>query len=120
MAKSVKTQLREIAEAAKISDKQKAFIIAQSEAMGVKFTPTNCGNCYQDQAVILWSKLVEDENAKDKNRRFLLRPGKDVTWNNIRVNATTSEADLEALLAQGFPRHFFSRIDGEDGNWLGL
>lgn len=115
MAKSIKTQLREIAEAEKITDKQKALIIVQSEAMGVEFVERGkCGDCYKDQAVRLWAILAEKDEKKNKSRRYLLRPGKDVFWRNIRVNATLSDEELAGLLENGFPRQFFARIDGVD------
>lgn len=117
MAKDRKTILREIAESKDtLTDKQRDYVRRQSEAMGVQFRETSCGDCYRDQAAVLWRILCEKDTPK--SRKYLLRAGVDVIWKGRRVNATCSDDDLAALLEQGFPRNFMKRIDGKDGNYL--
>lgn len=117
MAKTIKTQLREIAEARVLTAKQRAFVTTQSEAMGVPFVKTACRDCYKDQAVRLWRVVCEKE-AQEKGRKYILRGGIDVIWRGVRVNMTKTDTELARLLDDGFPRNFFSRINGEDGQWL--
>lgn len=120
MAKGIKMQLKEIAEAAELTDKQRSFIVSQSETMGVKFNPykTTCGDCYRDQAIILWRLIAEQEAQESTTRKYLLRAGIDVIWRGVRVNATLTDKELAELLKAGFPQNYFIRINGEDGRWL--
>ncbi len=111
MTKSIKAQLRDIATNGARTDRQRAFIVEQSNLMGVQFVVTTCRDCYKDQAAVLWRMIAEQEMPA--SRKYVLRAGKDVIWRGKRVNATCSEAELKALLEAGFPREFFSKINGK-------
>lgn len=111
MAKTTKTQLKEIAERGARTEAQRAFIVTQSQELGIPFRVTSCSDCYRDQAVILWRTLCERDIPK--SRKYVLRVGKDVVWRGRRVNATCSDEELKALLEAGFPSEFFYKIDGK-------
>lgn len=67
--KDIQERLRGIAEGAlPLTDEAKAFVEEQSEALGLAFTKTACGNCYRDQALRLWSKLRRGERAMVENK----------------------------------------------------
>lgn len=114
-----KERLQQIAESkSALTQAERRYIISTSKSMGLPFVERKCGDCYRDQAVLLWRKLVEAEQATDTERKYLLRPGIDVIFRGRRINATCSDEELKAYLAQGFSRNFFSRINGKDGRWL--
>ena len=120
MAKSTKTRLKEIAlQDEPLTQAQRDYIVEQSTALGVVFEPhrTQCGDCYRDQAAILWRKAAEDE-AKKTTRKYILRQGVDVIWRGVRINMTLTDAELADVLRRGFPQDYFIRIDGQDGSWL--
>lgn len=110
MAKNIKTLLKEIATNGATTDKQKQFIREQSEKMGVAFNErTRCNDCYKDQAVILWRIIAEGEVAE--GRHYVLHAGVDVIWKGRRINATLTEQQLKELYKEGFPRHFYAKVD---------
>lgn len=101
-----------------LTERQRADIIAMSVQMGVEFNPlSGCPNCYRDQVHILWRKLAEQEVLQTSKRKYLLREGVDVVFKGVRINAATLTDKLAAeLLSDGFSRHFFLRINGENRN----
>ena len=112
-----KEKWRAYAEAETLTDAQKAAIKQAAEKAGFVFKPYNskCGGCYKDMAVLLWKKEFEKEAAKDKSRKYILKPDTNVIWRGklgeLRVDASCTDEQLAKYLANGFPREFFSKID---------
>lgn len=96
--------------ASQLTDAEKAFITHTSISMGVDFSPRNhCGQCYSDQAVVLWKRYKETKATKTDTRKYILREGVDVMFRGIRVNAATlTDALGDQLVAQGFPKMLFA------------
>lgn len=107
----MKNKLKTISEKRALSQADKDFIVELSNELGVPFEPkaTKCGNCYKDQAVILWRKLSEDDE-----KQYMLRPAIDVIFQNRRYNNTCTDEELAAALEKGLPRHLYAKIAGEN------
>jgi hypothetical protein len=57
------------------------------------------------------TEMQAAESDTPDERRYILKPGVDVFFGNIRVNETTITDELaEAILARGFERKFFAKI----------
>lgn len=106
-----------LAQADSLSEKDKKYIVKISSELGIEFKQTNCPNCYHDQALVLWRELQSKDNANSK-RLYVLRTGIDVIWKGRRVNELLQDDELAELLQAGFPKDYFTRINGEDGRWL--
>lgn len=127
-------RLKKIAEMLpeEIGAEEKQFVQDQAAGAGVKINVRrNCKNCYIDAAVQIYDKLkrrAEGEEAQaeseaptesekqaesetptesEKPKPLRLRAGVDVFYLGMRINAATSQEDLQKIKAQGFPAHFF-------------
>lgn len=115
---NVKNELREIVNtpASKLTADQKAKVREYAQAYGVEFTPKGrCGSCYHDAAMAIFNKIAESEAevaAETDTRRYILRPGVDLWFGNIRVNeATITDALAEEILARGFNPKYFVKCE---------
>lgn len=90
-----------------LTEDDKNFIKATSAEMGVEFTPKKrCGNCYIDQAVILWHKMNQPTPAE--GRKWSLVGGRVFYVNGRRYSDDTiTDADAEELMEMGFPKYWF-------------
>ena len=115
---SIKNELREIVNtpARELTLEQKNRVQAIVADLGIEFErpKKGCGSCYHDAAMKCYNRATEmqaAENETTDDRRYILKPGVDVFFGNIRVNETTITDDLaEAILARGFERKFFAKI----------
>ena len=115
---NVKNELREIVNtpASKLNAEQKAKVREYAQEYGVEFTPKGrCGSCYHDAAMAIFNKIAESEAevaAQTDTRRYILRPGVDLWFGNIRVNeATITDALAEEILARGFNPKYFVKCE---------
>ena len=115
---NVKNELREIVNtpASKLTADQKAKVREYAQAYGVEFTPKGrCSSCYHDAALAIFNKIQESEAevaAQTDTRRYILRPGVDLWFGNIRVNeATITDALAEEILARGFNPKYFVKCE---------
>lgn len=111
-----KERLIEIAQAASLTDAQKAYIAEQAAKAGIPFSPntSRCLDCYKDMAVVLWSAECRKEALKDSERQYILRPGIDVRFKGQRVNDTLSDAEFAALVENKFPTEFFLKMPNNE------
>ena len=99
----------------KLTDVEKEFVKDICTEFGVKFEPksTRCKSCYQDAALQCYNeatKRAAAEGVKDSERSYVLRPGVDVYFGSVRVNAATLTDELaEKIIARGFDKKFFSK-----------
>lgn len=101
-------RLKEIASKKALTKADKDYIMAKSVELGLQFEPKGrCGNCYKDQAVILYRAL-----AKDDSRKWLLWPSVDVIWQGDRVNNTRTDDELQRYAESGLPLSLFEVING--------
>lgn len=114
----VKDFLREVVNTpvAKLNPDQKANVREYAKAYGVEFTPKGrCSSCYHDAAMTIFNKIQESEAevaAQTDTRRYILRPGVDVWFGNIRVNeATITDTLAEEILARGFNHKYFVKCE---------
>ena len=113
-----KEVLREVLNtpAKKLTAHQKGCVREFAEAYGVEFEPKGrCSSCYHDTALAVFNKIQESEaavSAEKDTRRYILRPGVDVYFGNIRVNeATLTDKMAENILARGFEKSFFVKCE---------
>ena len=90
------------------------FVKACAKELGVQIKNTRCRACYYDAAcecvVRMREESPEEKAAETDNRRYVLRPGVDVYFGNIRVNAATLTDELaERIIASGFEKKFFAK-----------
>lgn len=99
-------KLRAIIERGTVSAEEKQFIADLSIKHKLDFDPKKgCDNCYFDQAVLLASKLKEEE---PKTCSVRLRDDIDVVINGYRINnATLTDELVERYRGKGLPEHWF-------------
>ena len=94
----------------------KQFIAETAEELGVEFAPkSRCKSCYFDAAILCLVELKKQgaqvETEKDE-RAYVLRPGLDVRFGDVRVNEYTLTDDLaRELIARGFDKKFFVKCE---------
>lgn len=103
----------------RLTDAEKGIVQDLCVVLGIKFEPksTRCKSCYQDAALQCYNEVMKraDEYArfslegeKDSERSYVLRPGVDVFFGSVRVNAATLTDELaEKIIARGFDKKFF-------------
>lgn len=116
MTQEQKERLRDIinAGAKGMTADDRAFIRELAKQNGIVIKNTRCKNCYFDAAVDLsWKEKEKEIGAgaeKNADRRFVLRPGVDVYFGSVRVNAETLTDELaERIIARGFEKKFFAK-----------
>ena len=90
----------------------RAFVRELAKKNGIEIKNTRCKDCYLDAAVASLRLDREKETAESEQetdeRRYVLRPGVDVYFGSIRVNAETLTDELaERIIARGFEKKFF-------------
>ena len=101
---------------AKHFEEDKEYIASACKYLAIEFEPrSRCKDCYYDAAMQCLMKLHEataKEDAKEDERKFILRPNLDVYFGNVRVNESTITDDLaRELIAQGFDKKFFVKCE---------
>ena len=101
---------------AQMSKEDKEYIAGACKALAIEFEPkSRCKDCYYDAAMQCLMKLREataKEDAKEDERKFILRPNLDVYFGNVRVNESTITDDLaRELIAQGFDKKLFVKCE---------
>lgn len=97
----------------KLTDVEKGIVQDLCVVLGIKFEPksTRCKSCYQDAALQCYNevmKIAAKEGEEDSERSYVLRPGVDVFFGSVRVNAATLTDELaEKIIARGFDKKFF-------------
>ena len=115
MTQEQKDRLREIVNAGAkgMTSDVRAFVRKLAKENGLEIKNTRCKDCYIDTAVLLLRMDCEKEAApaeKNADRRFVLRPGVDVYFGDVRVNADTLPDELaERIIARGFEKKFFAK-----------
>lgn len=117
--KEMQKVLRDIAEtpADMLTAEDKAYVRKAAAELGVQFSAgkSRCKACYIDAAILCFSaaKTKEaEESAASDERRFILVPGTDVYFGNIRVNEATLTDELaERILARGFSKDYFVKCE---------
>lgn len=115
----VKNKLNEIVNSMshKLTAEEKHFVRQCAKELGIEFEPKNtrCQSCYFDAAILCLKELRTREAIKETEtdgRRFVLRPGVDVYFGNIRVNNETLTDELaERIINRGFERKFFIKCE---------
>lgn len=105
-------ELRELCERVakrrKTSSEEKTVIAAECRERGIELN-TKCPNCYVDAAVLIYSQLPKREQPEETGRKWILRPGIDVTFGGIRICAATITDELaEDIVARGFSKMLFA------------
>lgn len=113
MTQEQKDRLRDIVNAGAkgMTADVRAFVRDLAEDNGIVITNTRCKDCHLDAAVALL-RLDREKDAvpaeENDGRRYILRPGVDVYFGSVRVNAETLTDDLaERIIARGFEKKFF-------------
>ncbi len=58
----MKDKLKKMFDKKKLSEKDKEFILEESQKAGIKFNPKRgCSNCYKDQITVLYNLLTAEE-----------------------------------------------------------
>ena len=101
---------------AQMSKEDKEYIASACKDLAIEFEPkSRCKDCYYDAAMQCLMKLHEataKEDAKEDERKFILRPNLDVYFGNVRVNESTITDNLaRELIAQGFDKKFFVKCE---------
>ncbi len=117
---TAKAALKEILNtpASKLTAEQKEVVKEYAKEYGVPFTPkSRCKDCYHDAAMQIYNKLTQEDaeleaeaeaEAQEETRRYILRPGVDVWFGNIRVNPATLTDELaEYIISRGFKTKYF-------------
>ena len=113
MTQEQKDRLRDIinAGAKGMTADVRAFVRDLAEENGIEIKNTRCKDCYLDAAVALLRLDRESKNESEQENdgcRYVLRPGVDVYFGNVRVNAETLTDELaERIIARGFEKKFF-------------
>jgi len=114
MTQEEKDRLREIinAGAKGMTADVRAFVRDLAEENGIEIKNTRCKDCHFDAAVTLLcldrEKDADAYTEENDGRRYILRPGVDVYFGSVRVNAETLTDDLaERIIARGFEKKFF-------------
>lgn len=113
MTQEQKDRLRDIinAGAKGMTADVRAFVRDLAEENGIEIKNTRCKDCHIDAAVALLRLDRESKNESEQEndgRRYVLRPGVDVYFGNVRVNAETLTDELaERIIARGFEKKFF-------------
>ena len=119
MAKeTAKADLKEILNtpASKLTAEQKEAVKGYAKEYGVPFKPkSRCRDCYHDAAMQIYNKLNQEDaelEAQEETRRYILRPGVDVWFGNIRVNPATITDELaEYIISRGFKTKYFIKCE---------
>ena len=113
-----KPRLQQIAEnnAVQLTASDKQMIREAAAAVGIEFEPkSRCTSCYRDAAVQILVALKDLETRpveQADGRRYILRPGVDLLFGDIRVNeATMTDALAEKIIARGFNKKYFSKCE---------
>ena len=114
-----KQRLQQIAEnnAVQLTASDKQMIREAAAAVGIEFEPkSRCTSCYRDVAVQILVALKQFEAPADTEptdgRRYILRPGVDLLFGDIRVNeATMNDALAEKIIARGFNKKYFAKCE---------
>lgn len=119
MTESTEKRLQRIAKMTDrvLADKDKEYIEKSSEKLGLTFEPKSrtCGNCYADQAALIYKTLKDKESGKS-DAKFVLYAGVDVIFRGYRVNeATITDTLCEVLLGLGFNPRYFKKMP-KNGN----
>jgi hypothetical protein len=90
------------------------FVKACARELRVQIKNTRCRACYYDAAcecvVRMREEIMEEKSAETDNRKYILRPGVDVYFGDIRVNAATLTDELaERIITRGFEKKFFAK-----------
>lgn len=115
MTQEQKEMLRNIVNAGtkEMTANDRAFVRELANANGLEIKNTRCKDCYLDAAVEMLQADREKETAKAEEkteRRYVLRPGVDVYFGSVRVNAETLTDELaERIIARGFEKKFFAK-----------
>ena len=116
MTQEQKDRLREIVNAGAkgMTSDVRAFVRKLAKENGLEIKNTRCKDCYFDVAVNLsWLEKEKEIGAgaeENADRRFVLRPGVDVYFGSVRVNADTLTDELaERIIARGFEKKFFAK-----------
>lgn len=116
MTQEEKERLREIVSASSkgTNAEDRAFVRELTNKNGIEIKNTRCKDCYIDAAVALLRLDREKETAESEQetdeRRYVLRPGVDVYFGSVRVNAETLTDELaERIIARGFEKKFFAK-----------
>ena len=116
MTQEEKDRLRAIlnAGAKGMTADDRAFVRDLAKENGIDIKNTRCKDCYLDAAVALLRLDREKETAESEQetdeRRYVLRPGVDVYFGSVRVNAETLTDELaERIIARGFEKKFFAK-----------
>ena len=114
MTQEQKDRLRDIinAGAKGMTADVRAFVRGLAEENGIEIKNTRCKDCHLDAAVALLrldrEKDASAETEENDDRRYVLRPGVDVYFGSVRVNAETLTDDLaERIIARGFEKKNF-------------
>ena len=114
MTQEEKDRLRAIlnAGAKGMTADDRAFVRELAKENGIDIKNTRCKDCYRDAAVALLRLDREKETAESEQetdeRRYVLRPGVDVYFGSVRVNAETLTDELaERIISRGFEKKFF-------------
>lgn len=116
MTQEQKERLRAIVEkgARKMTAEDRAFVRELAKTYNVNIPNNRCRDCIVDAAFeLLRLDQEEDKGAEAKkktDRRFVLWPGVDVYFGDVRVNAETLTDELaERIIARGFEKKFFAK-----------
>lgn len=102
--------LKQIADGKTLTQYDKNFIKQASADNDIPFTPKgNCGNCYRDQAVILYKAMKKEVSPAD-GRKYHLPVGVQVNF----LGMTIKDADLtdtlaESLIERGLSADVFAK-----------
>lgn len=111
MTQKQKDRLRDIVNAGAkgMTADVRAFVRDLAEENGIEIKNTRCKDCHLDAAVALLRLDRESESEQENDgRRYILRPGVDVYFGSVRVNAETLTDELaERIIARGFEKKFF-------------
>lgn len=111
MTQEQKDRLRDIINAGAngMTADVRAFVRDLADENGIEIKNTRCKDCHFDAALALLRLDRESESEKENDdRRYVLRPGVDVYFGSVRVNAETLTDELaERIIARGFEKKFF-------------
>lgn len=116
--------LRGLLEAGKFGEENRERLQAIADGFGLKVTNPQCRDCWRDLAVQCLATIKKAEAASEaasaSSGKWSVRPGLDVYFGSVRVNATTLTDELaERLLAKGFPKHLLILNKGGQDDEVG-
>ena len=103
------------APARSLDDEQRQLVRDTVNELGIEFNfKTRCHDCYHDAAMLCLLELRKEETVAPEQdpRRYILKPGTDLYFGNVRVNEATMSDELgEWLIAHGFERKHFVKCE---------